>query len=178
MSFSKPHNGHGMPVRDIGQLIVQKGDDGQWSARDKQLGTTGRRMGDPEYEHYVLMRGCHYPRSVAHDHLTLLSKKEREAFECCMLGAQKDPAGHCFLAARHIPDVIQRMSGKQIVHVGINLNYQGLAVEPRWTMSFSDGELLGGRAPLLQKQDHALTHQQRIHHHELPAEHIFHGGKW
>jgi hypothetical protein len=172
MSFQKPHNGHGMPMRDLGGIVIRDGE--TWSARDKQLGTTGRRMGDPEYKEYVLYGGMHHARSLAHDHLTLLSVKERAAFDCALMGAKQNKDGRCILLAHHVPPQIQNMPGKKITQVTINLDYAGIAGEPRWNMRFEDGELIGGRVPMEQP----VSRQTRVHHHELPAQHIFHGSKW
>jgi hypothetical protein len=177
-SFTPPDNGFGQPLRNLGGLVILPGDVGQWSARDKQLGTTGRRLGDPEYGHYVLKRGVINARSLAHDHLVLLTKKERAAWDYCLLHARKHELGQAALLPAHIPAEIRRMPGKEITQVVINLGWNGLIDEPRWLIRLADGEMLGGSLEAPPKQQRRETHIQHgtvVHHHHGAPQHVHHG---
>jgi hypothetical protein len=130
-------------LRFIGE--VRRDDDYVWSARDRELGSTGRRMGDPEYEGFVFMRGVLHPRSLADDGARLLNKKERAAFDYTLACAHRDPRGWAISLEHHLPDDVRRLPGPTPVQVGINIGIDGVVYEPRWTLRHANGELLGGR---------------------------------
>jgi hypothetical protein len=148
----------------------------QWTARDKQLGTTGRRMGDPEYDGLIFLRGVTTPRSLADDRAALLTLKERTIFEYARLCAQADPKGHCGLRPEHIPAEIARMRGARPFWMMINLGLDGVVREPGWLMRFHGGEVIGGSLPWpasVTQETHVL-HGTVVHHHRAEPEHVHH----
>jgi hypothetical protein len=108
----------------------------------------------------------------------LLTKKERAAWDYCLLQARKHELGQAALLPAHIPAEIRRMPGKEIIQVVINLGWNGLIDEPRWLIRLADGEMLGGSLEAPPKQQPRETHIQHgtvVHHHHGAPQHVHHG---